>query len=167
LSHLDHDWRMATRDRPADRGRRRAREALVRLGPEVRNTRNAAGLSQREVARAAGIVHSRLGRFERGRGAPALTVIGAIMAVVGLDLSVKAYPAGDPIRDRPQLALLDRLRVQVHRALRWRTEVVLPLAGDLRGWDAVVTGTGLLRGGFASKPRPGFRTCRRWSESSA
>ena len=108
---------------------------------EVRDARTAAGLSQREVARAAGIEHTSLGRFERGRGALSIPVIGAILAVLGLELSMRAYPAGDPIRDRVQLGLLERLRVRVHRALRWRTEVPLPEIGDLRAWDAVVSGS--------------------------
>jgi hypothetical protein len=60
--------------------------------------------------------------------------------VVGLDLVVRTYPAGDPIRDRAQLALLERLRARLHPELRWRTEVPLGIAGDLRAWDAEIRG---------------------------
>jgi len=60
---------------------------------------------------------------------------------LGFDLSIKAYPAGDPIRDRAQLALLDRLRARLHPTLRWRTEVALPIEGDLRAWDADIRGS--------------------------
>src|SRR4029453_8828733 len=58
----------------------------------------------------------------------------------GLGLSNKAYPTGDPIRDRAQLALLERLRGRLHPSLRWRTEVPLPREGDLRAWDAEIRG---------------------------
>jgi hypothetical protein len=66
--------------------------------------------------------------------------LGARCAVVGLDLAIRTYPAGDPIRDRAQLALLERLRIRVHASLRWRTEVPLPIEGDLRAWDAEIRG---------------------------
>lgn len=58
----------------------------------------------------------------------------------GLDLALRAYPAGDPIRDRAQLALLERFRSRLHRNLRWRTEVPLPIGGDARAWDAEIRG---------------------------
>jgi hypothetical protein len=57
-----------------------------------------------------------------------------------LDLSIRVYPAGDPIRDRAQLALLERLRVRLHPSLRWRTEVPLPIERDLRAWDGEIRG---------------------------
>jgi hypothetical protein len=57
---------------------------------------------------------------------------------VGLELALRAFPAGDPIRDRAQLALLERLRVRVHPTFRWRTEVPLGIEGDLRAWDAEI-----------------------------
>ena len=66
--------------------------------------------------------------------------MSAYCAVVGLDLAIRTYPAGDPIRDRAQLALLERLRVRLHPGLRWRTEVPLPIDGDLRAWDAEIRG---------------------------
>ena len=65
--------------------------------------------------------------------------MAAYCAVVGLDLAMRAYPAGDPIRDRAQLALLERLRARLNPTLRWRTEVPLPIDGDLRAWDAEIS----------------------------
>lgn len=103
----------------------------------------AAGLSLRECAAASGASYPQLLRFERGE-IERLTVpdVGAWFSVVGLDLVLRAYPAGDPIRDRAQLALLERLHVRLHPSLRWRTEVPLPLDGDLRAWDAEIRGAG-------------------------
>jgi transcriptional regulator with XRE-family HTH domain len=101
-------------------------------------------LSQAAVGRAIGSSHARVGRFERGEVAfPDLAFLSAYCAVLGLDLVVRAYPAGDPIRDRAQLNLLQRMRVRVDPVVRWRTEVPLGIEGDLRAWDAEVTGGAL------------------------
>jgi hypothetical protein len=90
-----------------------------------------------------GTSHTAIHRFERGLVKSArLDFVGALCAVVGLEMSIKTYPAGDPIRDRAQLALLERFRAQLHPALRRRTEVPLPIEFDLRAWDAVITAAG-------------------------
>jgi transcriptional regulator with XRE-family HTH domain len=132
---------MGTRERPDDRGRRRVRAAILRLGEEHRIARVGAGLSLRDTAAASGSSRSQLSRFERGAiDRASMTELGAWFAVLGLDLVIKAYPVGDPIRDRAQLALLERLRGRLHPTLHWRTEVPLPIPGDLRAWDAEVRG---------------------------
>lgn len=136
---------VATRERPADRGRRNARVALVRLREEIRRARVAAGLSQREVAQAVGVSHAQIGRLERDRiRRPSPDLLGAVCAVVGLRLSLKTYPEGDPIRDRQHTALLERFRRVLHPTLRFRTEIPFPIPGDLRAWDGRVMGTDLL-----------------------
>jgi len=100
------------------------------------------GLSLREASTASGTSYSRLWRFERGLvDRVSVPELGAWLAVVGLELAFRAYPAGDPIRDRAQLALLERLRARLHEGLRWRTEVPLGIEGDLRAWDAEIVGT--------------------------
>jgi len=117
------------------------RDGFRRVGQEHRLARVAAGLSIREVAAASGASHQQLLRFERGElDRVSITDVGAWCAVVGLDLAIRAYPAGDPIRDRAQLALLERLRKRIHPSLRWRTEVPLPIDRDLRAWDAEISG---------------------------
>jgi len=70
-----------------------------------------------------------------------LAELGGWCAVVGLDLTIRAYPAGDPLRDRPQLAVLERLHSRLHAGLRWRTEVPLGIDGDARAWDAEIRGS--------------------------
>jgi len=100
-----------------------------------------AGLSIRDVAAASGASHQQIMRFERGDlDRVSITAVGTWCAVVGLDFSIRAYPAGDPIRDRAQLALLERLRSRLHPILRWQAEVPLPIEGDLRAWDAEILG---------------------------
>jgi transcriptional regulator with XRE-family HTH domain len=114
---------------------------MRRLGGEHRDARMAAGLSLRDAATASGASKTQLWRFERGdTDRVAISELGAWFAVLGLDLSIRAYPVGDPIRDRAQLALLERFRRRLHPDLRWRTEVALPIDGDLRAWDGEVRG---------------------------
>ncbi|HET7029072.1 MAG TPA: helix-turn-helix transcriptional regulator [Candidatus Limnocylindrales bacterium] len=136
---------MATRERPGDRGRRRTQDAVHRLAGDFAAARRTCGLSLREIGAATHTSHQQIHRFERGQ----LTHVdpgdlGAWCGVVGLDLAIRAFPAGDPVRDRAQLALLERFRAVLHPSLSWATEVPLPVAADLRAWDAV-TGTGRWR----------------------
>jgi transcriptional regulator with XRE-family HTH domain len=112
-----------------------------RVANDGHRARIGAGLSQDEVGRAIGCSHTRVGRFERGEVAyPDLEFLGAYCAVLGLDLAVRAFPAGDAIRDAGQSRLLARLRVRLHGSLGWSTEVPLPIVGDLRAWDAMIRG---------------------------
>ena len=112
------------------------------MATDVRLARIGAGLSQAEVARAVGSSHARVGRLERGEVVSAdFEFLGGVCAVVGLDLAIRAYPAGDPIRDRAQLALLERFRARLHPSLHWRTEVPLPIDGDRRAWDGEIRGS--------------------------
>lgn len=109
------------------------------LGDEVRTARLAAGLSQSAVGRTAGMSHAQVGRLERGLVRSAsVDQFGRLAAVLGLDLSIRLFPAGDPVRDAAQLALLERLRRRLHPALGRRAEVPMPIPGDRRAWDAVI-----------------------------
>lgn len=81
---------------------------------------------------------SRLSRFERSRGVPpSIDRIVRLCAVVGLDLSIRIYPAGPPLRDAAHVALLGRLRQAASPGFRWSNEVPLPIPGDKRAWDSV------------------------------
>ena len=99
------------------------------------------GLSLREVARKVGISVDRLTRAECG-DPTALTVdlAARIAPVVGLQLAASLHPNGDPVRDRAQLALLQRFRPRLHPSLSWRTEVPMPIAGDQRSGDGLIGG---------------------------
>lgn len=132
---------MVTRERRLDRGRRQARRGLTTIGEEFRETRLRAGLTQRQVAEAIAISHTEVSRIERGVATrvPYETLV-TMGAVLGLDVPLRAFPSGDPIRDAAQLALLARLRVLLPAPLTWRTEVPLDVPGDRRAWDAVIGG---------------------------
>ena len=138
---------MATRDRLLRRANRTANDLVRVCGAEIRLSRVTAGLSQRDVGDAAELSHATVSRIERGisREVSVLS-LAKLATVVGLDLSVRLYPGGDPIRDAAQFGLLSRLRGRIHPDLRWRTEVPLPLPGDRRAWDAVIAGPGFVVG---------------------
>ena len=132
---------MGVRDGPATRARRRIDADLAAIVADCAAARRGAGLSQRRVASACGVNGSTLTRIESGATrAPDLRLLAAIAGCVGLDLRLRAYPAGDPIRDAGQQRLLGRLRARLHPSLVMRTEVPLPIEGDLRAWDAFIRG---------------------------
>jgi len=86
---------------------------------------------------------SEVSRIELGQAQHVPFVALALIAsVVGLDLPLRTYPAGEPIRDAAQLALLAKLRALVPPNLRWRTEAPPTIPGDRRAWDAVIEGRG-------------------------
>jgi transcriptional regulator with XRE-family HTH domain len=130
---------VAAIERALDRARRRAREALIELGREIRDARLSARLSQLSVAAAAGISQAQVSLIERGLQARVtLELLMTIAAAVGLDLSLRAYPGGAPLRDAAHEALLGRLRALASRLWRWQSEVPLPIMGDRRAWDRVM-----------------------------
>ncbi|MEW5989892.1 MAG: helix-turn-helix transcriptional regulator [Chloroflexota bacterium] len=129
------------RERPIDRANRAADAMLVRAGGELRDGRLDRGLSIDAASAAAGISNAEWSRIERHRSprVPLVTLVRC-GAVVGLDVSVRLFPGGPPVRDAAHLALLGVLRERLHPSLRWATEVPLPIAGDQRAWDATITG---------------------------
>jgi transcriptional regulator with XRE-family HTH domain len=134
---------MANRERAVDVGAARGRELRQQLPAEARAGRLGAGLTQTEVARAVGMSRSQYSRLERGLAPLDVEVLARLFAVLGMELSVRAYPIGDAVQDAGQLALLDRFRRLCHPSIRWRTEVPMPQPGDRRAWDLVGTGPAL------------------------
>ena len=62
-----------------------------------------------------------------------------VAEVLGLELAATLYQNGDPVRDRAHLALLARFRERLAPGVRVRTEVPIPITGDRRSGDAVVS----------------------------
>jgi transcriptional regulator with XRE-family HTH domain len=134
---------MAPREKAIDRGTRRGREGLVLIGRELRAARVDRGLTQAEVGTALGLSAAEVSRMERALAPSArLLSLSQFAAVVGLDLSIRTYAGGEPIRDAGQALLVARLRTNLHRSLGWRSEVPLPHAGDPRAWDGMIKGPG-------------------------
>jgi transcriptional regulator with XRE-family HTH domain len=126
-----------------DLAKTRARSLEQQAGRELRDARLDRNLSLREVCAAVGLSIATGSRIERGLvHGVALERLARMGAAVGLDLSTRFFPAGSPLRDAGHSALLERLRTRLHRTLRFRTEIPLPIRGDLRAWDAAIDGRG-------------------------
>ncbi len=137
---------MATADRVFARGTRRGERFLQGLADEFREQRIGLGLSQRAVAAAARVSRTRYGRIELGHiDNVGVVEAAAIASALGLELFVRVYPGGDPLRDGGQARKLEAFGRHVVRPLRFRTEVPLPGRDDRneqRAWDADITGGG-------------------------
>jgi transcriptional regulator with XRE-family HTH domain len=134
---------VASTDRALDRANRRASRTVRQIGEELRAARRDRDLSQGSIARAVAISASEVSRIERGLVAGvSVARLTQLAETVGLDLTVRAFPGGQPLRDAGQLRVLGRLRAATSPALRWSMEVPFATPGDQRAWDAVVSGPG-------------------------
>ncbi|HXX60693.1 MAG TPA: helix-turn-helix transcriptional regulator [Candidatus Sulfotelmatobacter sp.] len=129
---------MSTRQRSADRAALRSRRSLATLGEEIRTARSSGGLSLAVIGEASGVSAAHVSRLERGMVHRVdLVALARIMATVGLDLSLRAYPGGRALRDQAHLALLTRLRTRLAPVWRCHLEVPVVGHGDPRAWDLV------------------------------
>lgn len=131
---------MPIRRDPVEEATRRARQHVEHVLADIRDARRNAGISQAAMAAHVGCSRQLIGAIEKRQ----LEDIGCIQlaqiaAVVGLDVPIRAFPAGSALRDAAQLRLLERFRVIVGDSWTWRTEVPVsanPL--DRRAIDAVM-----------------------------
>jgi transcriptional regulator with XRE-family HTH domain len=139
MSVVRHPAAMPARTHRTSIATARAQADLATAAQELRAARIEIGLSQADVARAVRLSGSQVSRIERGLAPTvSLATLGRIGAVVGIEVRLRAFPSGSPLRDRAHLELLARLRRSVHPDLAWRTEVPLPIRGDRRAWDATI-----------------------------
>jgi transcriptional regulator with XRE-family HTH domain len=129
---------MPTWETLAQRATRRTEYLLRRVGHELRIARIAAGLSTRQVGQLVGVSHTQVLRIEAGL-APHVDseLLARLAAIVGCELSLGIHPVGAPVRDKAHLALLGRFAGRLHPSIRWRTEVPIPIQGDLRSADGL------------------------------
>jgi transcriptional regulator with XRE-family HTH domain len=113
-----------------DEAGRRARAHLGTIVDELRQARRRAGLSQRSVAHALGVSRALVGAWEASTVQPGVIHLYRWGAIVGLDVSIRAFPGGSPLRDAGQLRLLARFRLIVERVWTCRTEA--PVSADPR-----------------------------------
>ena len=134
---------MASIERLLDRANRRADTAIRATGREIRIARQDRNLSLDKVGATVGLSASAASRIERGL-TPEVSILRMtqLAEVIGLELSVRLFAGGSPIRDDAHAALLGRCRDKMHPSLRWSIEVPLPNPGDDRAWDAMVSGPG-------------------------
>jgi transcriptional regulator with XRE-family HTH domain len=138
---------MAAIERAVAQGKLRAQRLRIDTGREIHVARVTRGLSQAAVAAAAGISQAHLSLIERGiYPGVRMETLACLCAVVGLELSIKAYPGGQPLRDRAHVELLERFHRAVGAAWTWAAEVPLPIPGDKRAWDRFLRGVGITIG---------------------
>ena len=93
--------------RVLDRANERARDLIIREGREVREARVDRDLSLRALSAAVGMSPSKISRIERGLvRSVSVEDLCRLNACVGLELAVRSFPGGQPLRDTPQAALL-------------------------------------------------------------
>ena len=113
---------------------------LREIGRELRVARIVTGKRQADVAAAIGTSIAHISRVEhgliRGIGIPALS---RHAAAVGLKPYVKLYPAISRPMDRAQLALFARFRARLSPAWQIIVEAPMPIAGDLRAADVLIS----------------------------
>jgi transcriptional regulator with XRE-family HTH domain len=131
---------MTPRVGPVRRAIRIATADETRLRGDLVRARLGSGLSRETVGRASGLSRTIVERIEAGSRPTTIREFAVFGAAVGVDVRLRAYPAGDPIRDVGQARLLGRFRPRLHPSLGWATEVALPIEGDLRAWDALIRG---------------------------
>lgn len=139
---------MSTLRREVADGRAHGRRLLGDLCRELDDALRSAGLSYAAVGRAVGLSGDQVGRICRGESKGVGVVrLAVLFATVGLELTARSYPSGDPIHDAPQAAVLERFRRRVGAGIPIRFEVPVVEAAVLRssgGWvdrrarDAVI-----------------------------
>jgi transcriptional regulator with XRE-family HTH domain len=119
---------------------RRAGRQLDDAVNELRNARLAAGLSQSSVARALGCSPQLISLLEGRSVEPGPIQLARWGAALGIDLPIRTFPGGSPLRDAGQLRLLLRFRASVGELWTWHTEVAVSTdPRDRRAIDAVLS----------------------------
>jgi hypothetical protein len=102
-------------------------------------------MSQVILGKAVGLSQPQISRIERAQ-LRSLSVLDAsrTAGVLGLELVMRLYPGGTPLRDAGHVDRLRRILKHVRTPLRYRIDVPLPQRPDQpmeqRGWDAMLYG---------------------------
>ena len=112
---------------------------VMRVLAELREARIAAGVSQQSMAGHMGCSQPTYWRIEE-KPTDRLSVVrlSEIASLLGLELAVSLYPAGDPIRDKGQQALGKRFSTILSPRWQVTSETLLPVPGDRRAWDKLL-----------------------------
>lgn len=145
ISDADEHGAVANRRRVVQEAVDRWQRAWLEQADELREARLMRGLTQAQVAAALGVSRDRVGRVERRR-VERLSVEYLVRhaAVVGLKASIKLYPIGGAIRDEAQARWIARFVERIGHAWQVGVDVPIPLPGDLRAIDLLLT-NGALR----------------------
>jgi transcriptional regulator with XRE-family HTH domain len=137
---MRHHRRMANRQSIQRDAARFAEWILKETGRELRVARIIAGMRQCDVAIILGTSTSHVSRVEhgliKGIGVPTMT---SHAAAVGLKPWLKFFPTVSRPMDRAQLALLAQFRERLASSWQVMLEVTMPISGDLRAADALIS----------------------------
>ena len=110
---------------------RRATQQAARAADEIGLARRTRALSQRAVARRAGVSWSTVDRIERGDPSVGLDTLCAVGEAAGVDIVIRAYPSPAPsLRDTGQLEIAEIMRSQAHAIWHAATEVTAGARGE-------------------------------------
>jgi len=116
------------------------RRDMLEAGSELRQARLRTGLTLDQVAAANRVGHSTILRNELAAlPGPRPMLLARHAAAVGLRARIRLFPGDGAVRDAGQVALIRRFRERIGNAGRWAFEVPIPLPGDQRALDAVLT----------------------------
>jgi transcriptional regulator with XRE-family HTH domain len=111
---------------------RRTLATLRDVGETYRAAREDAGLSQRQVAVAAGISQSYLAEIEAGRAEPSIAVIVVLARALGGEMSFRFFPGTGPLlRDRIQAPMVEAMLRILHP--RWSRFPEVPVRKPASG----------------------------------
>ena len=85
---------------------------MEELGSEIRRWREAADLSQADLAKRLGTSQSAVSRWESGRDEPRLSTIASILRACELEGELQVGPGVDRAQIRQQLAMTPRQRLE-------------------------------------------------------
>lgn len=112
--------------------RERHRRLAIALAQELRELRLKRGISQRQLAAAAGIDHSTLSRIEAGLIEPSYETLFLIATALGVEPSVRLFPATGPrIHDKVSAPMTNALLAVKHE--RWRPRLEVSVTRPARG----------------------------------
>ena len=116
----------------------RRADTLVRdLAEDFRRLREDAGVTQRALARTAGVDQAAVSRLESGHGRPTIETYARLSAALGSDLSVRVFPnTGPAIRDRHQARISEAIISMIGR--RWTAVPEVGVRQPVRGWIDLV-----------------------------
>src|SRR6478752_1831318 len=102
------------------------RRMMRRIGADLRQLREDAGVSQAAVARTAGVNQPYLSRIEAGNAEPSIEVLLRLGLALSTDLAFRFFPnTGPRIRDHLSAAMGTALAEALHQRWRMSAEVAV------------------------------------------
>ncbi|MFN2484784.1 MAG: helix-turn-helix domain-containing protein [Candidatus Limnocylindria bacterium] len=121
-------------------GSRNAVRLGLRIGPELRLARTAAGMTQMHVAERSGLAQTVVSRIERGWHGCSIESLARFSAAVGHDLGFRLFPLhGVSLRDSGQLGVALAIRGRLHASWTVSLEAPVAPAPDRRAADMFLT----------------------------